>query len=77
MGVEVTESDSAVEGEEGVAAGGTPALLLVGLVGEELQLLKVTTIAPATKGRRYLLRQFITKLKSLFERGFSYTLVPD
>jgi hypothetical protein len=62
----VTELDSAVEGEEGFAAGGTPALSFVGLVGEELQLLRVTTIAPTSKGAKYFLRQFITKLKSRF-----------
>jgi hypothetical protein len=52
----VAESESAVEGEEEVAAGGKPALSLVGLVGEELQLLRVTTIAPASKGAKYFLR---------------------
>ena len=59
-GVGVAESDSAVDGREGVSAAGASAVSLVELTGEELQLLRVRMIAPARKGAKCFLRRFIT-----------------
>ncbi len=59
-----------------VSAVGKPLLSPLLLIAEEVQLLRLRTIAPAIREDRYFLRRFITK-KIFYRSGLPEKLIPD